>query len=288
MLISWSTQILFPSLEILHHNQLVFPPYNVCIINLPHTLCYEEERQQRSFFHLFTHSVSSSKKTAHPLLKMFTSEITECPSLWSMNSKLTIESGEHIVQPDGSRQTQIPCQRPSHPSNPDPHQGPGPGPRPWPSAHQTDGKKRYKKQRQERENRLSGKLRLHFMLFNQHAQNEAFDTHQRGQSLLNQSQSAVQHLFTWIFFFVSKKCNIHSVLFISTSAVPDIKLYSFFSLQHFIGYTWYHRKVPGVAAEWQKWSRHLIRTEMGPPEAPWQTEHSKHCVLQTPKGKQTK
>lgn len=62
-------------------------------------------------------------------------------------------SREHTVLSGWSRQTPIPCQRPSQPSNPDPHQRPGPGPRPrpwpWPSAHQTL-RKRDNEQEQER------------------------------------------------------------------------------------------------------------------------------------------
>lgn len=82
----------------------------------------------------------------------------------SENSKLAFAPREHTVQPDQGRQTQILCQRPSHPSNPDPHQGPGPGPRPRPTAHQTveRGDNKQKPERERRGLVLCFSLRLDF------------------------------------------------------------------------------------------------------------------------------
>lgn len=122
----------------------------------------------------------------------------------STNSKLAIVSREHTVQPERSRQTQMPCQRPSHPSKPDPHQGTGCGPRPWPSDHQTLGK-RDNEQSKRKERMARWGLIFFFFCFLlglDCSERRIRDTVKR--SVLLHSEWRLQHQFVFIYFIFKR------------------------------------------------------------------------------------
>lgn len=167
------------------------------------TTITEQERQQSCFL-VFTsplseprqiHCISTTVKS--------TSGNTERPSQPSLqpsaNSKLATVSREHTVQPDRSRQTQIPCQWPNHPSNPDPHQRPGPGPRPQASAHQTL-KKKDSERKEERNNETGGKMGL-ISCFPLRLDCSEWGLQEAAERsiLLNSEQIWVQHQFICVF-----------------------------------------------------------------------------------------
>lgn len=107
-----------------------------------------------------------------------------------------------------------------------------------------------------------------------------FRTQGRGQSSFC-SERRGQNQFVLIHSPVSKK-NATQALLCLFSLQPALTSRFGLSLHRFTGST-LPSPVPGVAAEWQKRSRHEMRTETVSPGAPTPSEHSKHWFLQRAK-----